>query len=247
VIDAAVVDERRRLILIRRDDTEHLMLIGGPNDLLIEANIPAAAAAPRQATAPYLSTSGDTLPPAETAEEGSTLGPQPGAAVAEPPRPQQPRPRGPQHPPRPEPLQQPTARLPEHPLRAERPSPQPTPGLPEHMLRSEPLRPQPTPRLSERMLRPEPPMQLHQGPPPLPSSLAQTHRAGGRSTRPTDPDFRVDTRAEHRESELRAARREPPPLSVPRREEPVPSSQPMPSSPALPAGASSSGTDNGQK
>src|SRR3954470_1715886 len=30
VIDAATVDSRRRLILIRRDNVEHLLMIGGP-------------------------------------------------------------------------------------------------------------------------------------------------------------------------------------------------------------------------
>jgi flagellar protein FliO/FliZ len=44
VIDAASVDSRRRLVLIRRDNVEHLMMIGGPNDLIIEPNIVRAAA-----------------------------------------------------------------------------------------------------------------------------------------------------------------------------------------------------------
>jgi hypothetical protein len=44
VIDAASVDGRRRLVLIRRDNIEHLMMIGGPNDLVIEPNIVRAAA-----------------------------------------------------------------------------------------------------------------------------------------------------------------------------------------------------------
>ena len=39
VIDAAFVDVRRRLVLIRRDNTEHLLMIGGPTDIVIEANI----------------------------------------------------------------------------------------------------------------------------------------------------------------------------------------------------------------
>jgi hypothetical protein len=45
VIDAASVDGRRRLVLIRRDNVEHLMMIGGPNDLIIEPNIIRAAPA----------------------------------------------------------------------------------------------------------------------------------------------------------------------------------------------------------
>src|ERR1700722_8956993 len=39
VIDVAPVDARRRLLLIRRDNTEHLVMIGGPTDILIEPNI----------------------------------------------------------------------------------------------------------------------------------------------------------------------------------------------------------------
>ncbi|HET9904756.1 MAG TPA: flagellar biosynthesis protein FliO [Xanthobacteraceae bacterium] len=39
VIDAASVDGRRRLVLVRRDNVEHLIMIGGPADLVIEQNI----------------------------------------------------------------------------------------------------------------------------------------------------------------------------------------------------------------
>ncbi len=39
VMDAAIVDSRRRLVLIRRDDVEHLLLIGGPTDVVVEQNI----------------------------------------------------------------------------------------------------------------------------------------------------------------------------------------------------------------
>jgi hypothetical protein len=45
VIDAASVDGRRRLVLIRRDNIEHLLMIGGPSDVVIEQNIVRAAAA----------------------------------------------------------------------------------------------------------------------------------------------------------------------------------------------------------
>jgi len=47
VIDYASVDARRRLILIRRDNVEHLLMIGGPTDVVVEANIVRAAAASR--------------------------------------------------------------------------------------------------------------------------------------------------------------------------------------------------------
>lgn len=39
VMDATPVDSRRRLVLVRRDDVEHLILIGGPTDLVVEQNI----------------------------------------------------------------------------------------------------------------------------------------------------------------------------------------------------------------
>jgi len=45
VIDAATVDGRRRLVLIRRDNIEHLLMIGGPTDLVVESNIVRAVGA----------------------------------------------------------------------------------------------------------------------------------------------------------------------------------------------------------
>jgi flagellar protein FliO/FliZ len=39
VIDAAQVDAKRRLLLVRRDNTEHLLLIGGPSDIVVESRI----------------------------------------------------------------------------------------------------------------------------------------------------------------------------------------------------------------
>ncbi|WP_297321898.1 flagellar biosynthetic protein FliO [uncultured Bartonella sp.] len=42
VRDAAAVDRTRRLVLVRRDNVEHLIMIGGPTDLVIETNIQTA-------------------------------------------------------------------------------------------------------------------------------------------------------------------------------------------------------------
>ena len=39
VIEAGAVDGRRKLVLIRRDNIEHLLMIGGPTDIVVEANI----------------------------------------------------------------------------------------------------------------------------------------------------------------------------------------------------------------
>jgi flagellar protein FliO/FliZ len=56
VIDQATVDSRRRLVLIRRDNVEHLLIIGGPSDVVVEQNIVRAATAQRE--------TGRTRPPA---------------------------------------------------------------------------------------------------------------------------------------------------------------------------------------
>src|SRR5215470_16114692 len=47
VIDYASVDNRRRLILVRRDNIEHLLMIGGPSDIVVEPNIVRAVPAAR--------------------------------------------------------------------------------------------------------------------------------------------------------------------------------------------------------
>jgi hypothetical protein len=44
VMDATAVDSHRRLVLVRRDDVEHLILIGGPTDVVVERDIRLASA-----------------------------------------------------------------------------------------------------------------------------------------------------------------------------------------------------------
>lgn len=39
VMDATAVDSHRRLVLVRRDDVEHLIMIGGPTDVVVERDI----------------------------------------------------------------------------------------------------------------------------------------------------------------------------------------------------------------
>ncbi|HEV7309166.1 histidine kinase [Ensifer sp.] len=46
VLDAAAVDTRRRLVLVRRDDVEHLIMIGGPTDIVVESRIVAGGERP---------------------------------------------------------------------------------------------------------------------------------------------------------------------------------------------------------
>jgi flagellar protein FliO/FliZ len=39
VVETATVDAKRRLLLVRRDDVEHLIIVGGPIDLVVETGI----------------------------------------------------------------------------------------------------------------------------------------------------------------------------------------------------------------
>src|SRR5690606_23842764 len=39
IVDVFDLDRQRQLVLVRRDNVEHLVMIGGPTDVLIEANI----------------------------------------------------------------------------------------------------------------------------------------------------------------------------------------------------------------
>lgn len=39
VVESAAVDGKRKLLLVRRDDVEHLLIIGGPVDMVIETGI----------------------------------------------------------------------------------------------------------------------------------------------------------------------------------------------------------------
>jgi len=56
VIDAAAIDGRRRLVLIRRDNVEHLLMIGGPTDVVVEPNIVRAVGAREVAREPARAT-----------------------------------------------------------------------------------------------------------------------------------------------------------------------------------------------
>jgi hypothetical protein len=89
VIDYASVDGRRRLILIRRDNVEHLVMIGGPTDVVVESNIVRAAPASRDVAAPR-GPAMETPPPRAIPLPDNSNGAwplQPEPAAAAPPRP----------------------------------------------------------------------------------------------------------------------------------------------------------------
>src|SRR5271165_1280557 len=48
LVDAFSLDGQRQLVLVRRDNIEHLVMIGGPNDVLIESQINRALAPARE-------------------------------------------------------------------------------------------------------------------------------------------------------------------------------------------------------
>lgn len=82
VIEAGAVDGRRKLVIVRRDNVEHLIMIGGPTDILIEANIVRGQAANREVAAPRGTSAAETLTRAAPPGESATawpLAPEPGA------------------------------------------------------------------------------------------------------------------------------------------------------------------------
>jgi flagellar protein FliO/FliZ len=52
MVESLMIDSRRRLILVRRDSTEHLILVGPTSDLLVETGIPASAPTAMSSQAP---------------------------------------------------------------------------------------------------------------------------------------------------------------------------------------------------
>lgn len=179
VIDAAAVDGRRRLVLVRRDNVEHLLMIGGPTDIVVEHNI--VRASPGRDQMPQRPLSGietPRLPPlAETGwtESDSTRSDPPDHP--EPPVPELPRPARP-----------PLADAVRRPAAAEQ--------------RSDPLAgftPEPMSRTDIRGTRParQEPVMLRPAPPPAPTSA------------PPPPAFNADQNLAEMAQRLEAALRRP--------------------------------------
>jgi flagellar biogenesis protein FliO len=109
VIDAAAVDGRRRLVLVRRDNVEHLLMIGGPSDIVVEPNI---VRAPGRDQIPQRSSSGGEpslprLPPLAEAGWTESDGPRPDSLDHPDEQPEQARPVV--RPPLPDPARRPAA------------------------------------------------------------------------------------------------------------------------------------------
>jgi len=133
VMDATAVDSHRRLVLVRRDDVEHLILIGGPSDVVVEQNIRLVPQARR---------------PVADNHPGDVVQPQPEVRKA-PPQP----PVAPQAAPRPvqqpvQAVQQPVQAVqPARPV-APQPAPLPTPAVSAPRVAASTPAPQRDPRLS---------------------------------------------------------------------------------------------------
>ncbi|PZO80491.1 MAG: hypothetical protein DI629_07050 [Mesorhizobium amorphae] len=175
VMDATAVDTHRRLVLVRRDDVEHLVLIGGPTDVVVEQNIRVQAQAParRPSSGPRpidLDTDLDDL--VRPAEQ---------APVAAPPPPPAPEPRPqPQRPQAAPPPAEPARRAPE-PAPVQR-APAPARPQPQSQPQIQPSAPSAAPRPAEPrppVMRPAQPIaarpaQPRPAPPPPPQPAADS-------------------------------------------------------------------------
>lgn len=236
VIDAAAVDGRRRLVLVRRDNVEHLLMIGGPSDIVVEPNI-VRAMPNRDQIAPRPSVAGEPtpriapLPDAAWNDEAARAD-----AFDHHPEPQMPEP-----PPRPtRPSFAEEVRRPAPPPMAERRSDPLTGFAPESLGgRSEPAPPR-LPR-SEQMI----PRQQRAIEPPKPQPVRAPERAAAPPPPPPAPPAPPPSSADQNLAEmaqrLEAALRRPadqvaPPVApveapaaraVPRSEAPIPAPPPQ--------------------
>jgi hypothetical protein len=254
VIDAAAVDGRRRLVLVRRDNVEHLLMIGGPTDIVVEPNIVRAAPnrdqlPPRPAVASPDAQPSRIVPLPDPAGWG-----EPDAAPLRPDPFEHPEPPMPEPPPRPSRpvFAEETRRAPP---RAERgdpltgftpepmggrsePRPEPAPA-PPRMPRNEPMMPPRAPRPVDAQkpppLREARPM-MPQPPPPPPAPAPGPAMAPPMSS----ADQNLAEMAQRLEAALRRPGGAEPPVAppvapeppmvraVPRNEPPVPPPAPTP-------------------
>lgn len=88
ITDSTTVDDKRFLVMVRRDNVEHLLLIGGSNDLVVESNIVRAQATNNQSAKQALPAATAHQEPKQiektnaTEEDNSNNGIAPIAAVA---------------------------------------------------------------------------------------------------------------------------------------------------------------------
>jgi flagellar protein FliO/FliZ len=224
VIDAAAVDGRRRLVLVRRDNIEHLIMIGGPTDIVVESNIVRAQAGRDQL--PQRPGVGAELPPriAPLPDAGWTDGEAARLEGFDHPEPQMPEP-----PPRPmrpsfaEEVRRPApapvlSERRSEPLRSEplRSEPLRNEPLRSDPMRSDPMRSDPLAGFTAEPLGSRPEPRPEPRPDPMPSRVTRTEPLMPRPQRLNEP--------------LKA----PPPIRVPERAAAPP---PPPPPPPIPSNA----------
>jgi flagellar protein FliO/FliZ len=123
LIEVAGVDARRSLVLIRRDNVEHLLMIGGPTDVVVEPNIVRAVAVGARETSAR--NAAEVAPRPSATSDAALWPPQ---SDAPPPRPQ-----------RQPPLEEPVARQPPQPSQPQTQQPQPEPAAARVPHPSDPL------------------------------------------------------------------------------------------------------------
>jgi hypothetical protein len=188
VLDSATVDARRRLVLIRRDNVEHLILIGGPTDVVVEPNIvraqPAGGARPGGRSFEDDDTSLIPDAPHTEPERPAPAARAPQHGPSEPPR-TMPRPAqklDPQYADMAQRLEQ-ALRKPTAEPEVMRPAPAPRAPAPEPRMEPRPTPPAPTPRAPMPRIpephAPEPRLETPRAPEPRPQAAAQPAPAAG--------------------------------------------------------------------
>lgn len=229
VLDSAIVDAKRRLVLVRRDNAEHLILIGGPSDVVVETNIIRGNVTP--GTQPM---SRQRLQPQELDSLEAALVPEPAY--------EEPAPRAAAAPPAPRPRDREPAPRPPRPMPPQpQMQPEPMQDFAEPQLRPEPAAFSPPPPLMPRPAPAAHPAAAAPAPAPVQAPTPQPAPAQPR----TDPQY-ADMALK-----LEAALRKPAAAPAPRAPEaqpaapapqpqtrvmtpppPMPQTRPMPAAPA---------------
>lgn len=85
VVESIALDGRRRVVLVRRDDVEHLLLLGGTGDLVVEQGIAPPDAAEETARKDGPDFREDEVDAVDTADEPARA-PTPASALSRPPQ-----------------------------------------------------------------------------------------------------------------------------------------------------------------
>jgi hypothetical protein len=203
IVDAFEIDRQRQLVIVRRDNVEHLLMIGGPNDVVVEASIIRAEAREgRPARDREQPAVGGLSWPAGAAATDSPAEPAPDAARAAVPEPP---PISIVPPPRPQPAAPPQPDSSLDPAAADSSAPAPPPS-PRPVRPPPPLRPL---AAGERpALTPRPPLTpLRREPRPLPPFLSTR-------AKPAEPPAAVAAEPGPTES-VAAGSEQPPPTPEP--------------------------------